>query len=284
MFNSLIFRRSTARQVRGDDGSSLVLAIVFLTVVSLVMMALVQWVGNDLNNTAKFTAAQSFQSTADSAAEIALQNVRYNFMIATLNASPPAPCWTTSPSPSLLSLNSQSVDAWCSTSWATGSTESRVDTISVCLSTVSAASCAQSPLLQVIVTFGDFEKTTGISSCSPQSTAKSSTTTTCGTAMTINSWAFGQVPPTVNSVVDGAASCAAGKPIQIHGSAFTGASAVNFVLTTGMSTNQVFTASSFAVSSDLVINACTPSVGSGTAYVVVTTPAGSSAFGPTFSY
>lgn len=276
--------RLAGRAERGDEGSSLVLAIIFLTVVSMVMVALVQWVGNDLNNTAKFTAAQSFQSTADSAAEIALQNVRYNFMVATLNASPPVPCWTTSPSPSLLSLNGQSVDAWCSTSWTTGSTESRVDTISVCLSTVSAANCAQTPLLQVIATFGDFEKTTGISSCSPQSTAMSSTTTTCGTTMTINSWAFGQAPPTVNAVVDGTVSCASGKPIQIQGSGFTGASAVTFVLTTGMSTNQVFTASSFTTLSDSVINACTPSVGSGAAYVVVSTPAGSSAFGPTYSY
>ena len=260
------------------------LAIVFLTVVSLVMVALVQWVGNDLSNTAKFTSAQSFQSTADSAAEIALQNVRYNFMIATLNASPPAPCWTTSPSPSLLSLNGQSVDAWCSTSWTTGSHESRVDTISVCLSTLSAGSCAQSPLLQVIATFGDFEKTTGISSCSPQSTAQSATTTTCGTTMIINSWAFGQVPPIVSSVVDGSVSCSSGKPFRITGSGFTGASTVTFVLTTGRSTNQVFAASSFTVSSDSVINACTPSVGSGTAYVVVSTPAGSSSFGPTYSY
>lgn len=248
------------------------------------MVALVQWVGNDLRNTAKFTAAQSFQSTANSAAEIALQNVRYNFMLATLNASPPAPCWTTSPSPSLLLLNSQSVDAWCSTSWTTGSSEKRVDTISVCLSSLSAASCAASPLLQVIVTFGDFEKTTGISSCSPVSTAVSSTTTTCGTTMTINTWAFGQTPPAVSAVVDGSASCASGKPIQIRGTGFTGATTVKFILTSGISTNQVYTASSFSMSSNSIINACTPNTGSGTAYVVVTTPGGSSATGPTYSF
>ena len=114
-----------------ERGSSLVLAIIFLTVVSVLMVALVEWVGADLRNTSRFTAAQSFQSTANSAAEIALQNVRYNFMSATLNASPPAPCWTTSPSASLLSLNSQSVVAWCSTSWTTGSAQSRKVTVSV---------------------------------------------------------------------------------------------------------------------------------------------------------
>jgi len=275
---------SRIRGGRGEEGSSLVLAIVFLTVVSVVMIALVQWVGNDLRNTAKFTAAQSFQSTANSAGEIALQNVRYNFMAATLNASPPAPCWTVSPSPSLLLLNGQSVDAWCSTSWTTGSLESRVVTIAICLSTVSAANCAVTPLLQVIASFGDFEKTTGISSCSPVATPVDSKTTTCGTTMTIASWAFSPVPPVVSGVVDSSFSCSAGKPVQIQGSGFNGTSSVTFILTTGANTNQVYPASSFVTASDVAINACTPSAGSGKAYVVVTTSAGSSAFGTTYSF
>ncbi len=248
------------------------------------MVALVEWVGADLRNTARFTAAQSFQSTANSAAEIALQNVRYNFMAPTLNASPPAPCWTTSPSPSLLSLNAQSVDAWCATQWTTGATQSRTVTISVCLSTLSAGACAAAPLLQVIATFGDFEKTTGIASCSPVTTAVSSATTTCGTTMVVNSWAFGATPPAVTSVIDVSGSCGAGKAIQITGSQLTGATAVSFVLTTGLATNQVYSASSFSVVSDTTIHACTPSVGSGSAYVVVTSPAGSSAYGPTYAY
>ncbi|MDE3108231.1 MAG: hypothetical protein KGJ42_08770 [Acidobacteriota bacterium] len=277
-------RGASVRRRRDDRGSSLVLAIIFLTVVSVLMVALVEWVGADLRNTSSFTAAQSFQSTANSAAEIALQNVRYNFMAPTLNASPPAPCWTTSPSPSLLSLNNQSVDAWCSTAWTTGATQSRTVTISVCLSTLSASACAVTPLLQVIVTFGDFERTTGIASCSPVTTAVSSTTTTCGTTMVVDSWAFGSTPPTVASVTDASGTCASGKSFQIKGSNLTGATAVSFVLTTGVSTNQVYPASSFNVASDTTINACTPSVGSGSAYVVVTTPSGSSAFGPTYTY
>ena len=242
------------------------------------MMALVQWVGNDLANTAKFTSAQSFQSTANSAAELALQNVRYNFVGATLNASPPVPCWTTSPTPSLLSLNGQSVDAWCSTSWTLGISESRVVTISICLSSVSATNCAYTPLLGVIATFHDFEKSTGISTCSPQST------TNCGTTMMIESWAFAPSPPVVSGVVDSSFSCSSGSPVHIGGSGFIGASSVTFVLTSGVSSNVVYPASSFVTMSDVSIDACTPSSGSGTAYVVVTTPVGSSAFGTTYSF
>ena len=269
---------SGSRRNRGEEGSSLVLAIVFLTVVSIVMLALVQWVGNDLTNTAKFTSAQSFQSTANSAAELALQNVRYNFVGATLNASPPVPCWTTAPSPSLLSLNGQSVDAWCSTSWTIGISESRVVTISICLSSVSATSCASTPLLGVIATFHDFEKSTGISTCSPKST------TNCGTTMTIDSWVFSPVRPVVTGVVDSSFTCGSGKPVQIQGSNFTGATSVSFISTSGVSSDLVYPASSFVTVSDTSIHACTPSVGSGTAYVVVTTSAGSSAFSATYSF
>lgn len=244
------------------------------------MVALVEWVGNDLRNTANFTAAQSLQSTANSAAEIALQNMRYNFVAPTLNASPPVPCWTAAPSPSLLLLNSQSVDAWCSTQWTIGTLESRLVTVSVCPSTTSALNCANSPLLQVIVTFKDFDAKTGSTSCGPVS----GSVTTCGTTMSIDSWAFGVQPPQVSAVTVGSNSCPTGNPLKIQGSNLTGASNISFVMTSLASSNEVYSASSYSVINDTTLTACTPSLGSGTAYVVVTTPQGSSAFGPTFTF
>ena len=268
----------------GDEGSSLILALIFLVVVGMVVGALAQLVSNDLRNTSAFTSAQSFQSTANSATQVALQNVRYNFMAQTLNASPPQPCWTPSPTPSLFTLNGQSVDSWCTTQWSVGTTASRVVTISTCLSTLSASGCALGPLLQVIVTFGDFNKTSGESSCAPVTSAVSASTTTCGTTMAIDNWVFGAQPPSVNSLATGSSTCVVGSPVAITGSNLSDATNVSFVLTSGTATNEVFAASSFTVASSTQINACTPSTGSGTAYVVVTTPTGGSLFGPTFTY
>lgn len=281
----LALRHSSPRRSgRSDAGSSLVLAMVFLSVVSVVLVALVNWVGNDLRNTAQFTGALSLESTASSAAEIAVQNVRYNFMAPTLNASPPAPCWTASPSPSLLSLNGESVDAWCTTRWHSGAAASRVVTISVCRSDVGASECAVTPLLQAIVTFGDYNATTGIAACEPVTTTVSSSTTTCGTTMKIVSWVFAATPPVVTSVTAGAQSCGTTKPVVVQGTGFSDATAVSFVMTSGAASNQVYAASSFTVDSSTQIEACTPNVGSGSAYVVVTTASGPSAYGPTFTY
>lgn len=250
----------------------------------MVMIALVDWVGNDLRNTANFTAAQSFQSTANSASQVALQNVRYNFMSQTLNASPPDPCWTTSPTPSLLLLNGQSVYSWCTTSWSTGTVQGRVVTISTCLSSISAASCAQSPLLQAVVTFGDYQKNYGFATCNPVAVPSPSGSTTCGTTMTVNTWAFGATPPTVTSLTDGSISCSTGSPVNISGTNFTGTSGVNFLLSSTLSSDTVVAASSYTVVSSTLITACTPSPGGQTAYIEVMTPNGPSALGPTFSY
>ena len=244
------------------------------------MIALVDWVGNDLRNTANFTAAQSFQSTANSASQVALQTVRYNFMSQTLNASPPAPCWTASPSPSLFLLNGQSVDSWCTTSWTIGTDQGRVVTISTCLSSVTAANCAQSPLLQAVVAFGDFQKGYGFTACgmTPPSWV------TCGTTMTINTWAFGVTPPTVTSLTDGSLGCTVGSPVNIRGTNFTGTTSVNFLPSSTLASDSVIAASSFTVVSSALITACTPTPGGVNAYVEVMTPNGPSALGPTFSY
>ncbi len=290
MSNSKRFRSRAAfdldsrRACKNENGSSLVLAVVFLTVVSIVMIALVDWVGNDLRNTANFTAAQSFQSTANSASQVALQNVRYNFMAQTLNASPPTPCWTTYPTPSLFLLNGQSVDTWCTTNWTIGTHQGRVVTISTCLSSVSATNCAQSPLLQAIVTFGDFQKGYGTSTCNALATPLPLGSTNCGTTMTINTWAFGVTPPTVTSLAAGSVSCSSGSPVNIRGTNLTGTSSVNFLFSSLLSSEAVIAASSFTVVSSTLITACTPSPGGVNAYVEVMTPNGPSALGPTFSY
>ena len=122
--------RRTSDQTNSHDekGSSLILALAFMVVTSLVVISLAGLATNDLNNTAKFTSAQSLQSAADSATNLAVNSLRYNFMPQTLNASPPQPCWTTGPTPSDVTLNGQSVSVWCSTAWTPLSPNTRLVT------------------------------------------------------------------------------------------------------------------------------------------------------------
>lgn len=185
---------------RGESGASLILALIFLLVVSVVIVSVANLAGNNLNNTSRFTGAQSFQSTANSADEVAIQYVRYNFIQASLNANPPTPCWTTLPTRSTITSaagtsNPQSVSSWCSTQW-TISTGTRVVTISTCLASVTLGSaCAASPLLRTIVTIGDVDTTTGLKSCAPvkltaTTDLQSRSGTTCGWTLAVNSWTF----------------------------------------------------------------------------------------------
>lgn len=249
----------------------------------MIVISLAGWAGNDLNNTNNFKDAQSFQSTANSASEVALQYVRYNFMTPTLNASPPQPCWTTG-SPSSINLNNQTVSAWCTTRWNFGSSATRVVTVSVCLSTVDQATCAASPLLQVIATVGDFKTGTGDSSCSPVTQAIDVSLTTCGTTMTVNNWVFNPQPPVMSSVASYTGSCPVGsKSILVTGSNLGGVIEVYFVMSGSVRTidNKVFKATSLTTIASGV-TACTPTVNgaavTGAAYAVVTTASGPSNF------
>src|SRR5665811_2405762 len=88
-------RRAAPRhpRSRGETGASLILALIFSLVVSLVIVAVANWAGANLRNTSKFTSAHSIRAAANNANEIAVQYVRYNFIKSTINASPPVPCW-----------------------------------------------------------------------------------------------------------------------------------------------------------------------------------------------
>ena len=259
-----------------EDGASLILALVFLVVVSLIVISMATWTSNDLRNSIKFTRAQSTVATANSATEVAVQSVRYDFEPATLNASPPAACLA-SPFPT---LNDQTVSVWCSTQWNQTSASTRRVTFSTCLSTVSAADCAVHPLLQAIVTYDDFPTSGNYSSCGPVSTSTTTTApmtgSSCGTGMKINTWVFGPTPPTVTAVLPntGTAACSSTLPITITGTGFASPATVAFVVSASSS----FFATNVTVASTTTIYACEPTggAGSGTVNVVVSTPTGTS--------
>lgn len=273
-----------------DAGSSLVLALIFLVAVSLVVVALVNWTGNSLRNTAAFVTAHSMETAADNANVIATQYVRFNFIDATLNADVPSPCWTLAAS---FQSNGQAVGAWCTTYWKPKSSI-RVVTISTCLNSVAPTgiACAHSPLLQSTISVNDFNATTGQSNCQAVSTPPA-VPTTCGQALTVRSWLFNPTPPSVSSITKAAtnslcSSFANSTSVVIRGSSFTLASDVYFILeTSGKSTSSTaYVADKFNVVNDSTINACTPTaaLNMGTAFAVVNAPTGVSAHEATSIY
>lgn len=268
---------SDLRSVKSNEtGSSLILALVFLVVSSLIVLSLANLATNDLNNASNFKLAQSRQSTANSAVELALEKIRYNFMSQTLNASPPASCWNSDSTPSQVTLNGQSIDVWCSTKWNPLSSQTREVTFDACDSSVSALTCASHPLLYAVVTFDDYPAPT-----SAISTAQCSST--CGVSMDVNSWVFDDTPPTVSSINPTSGSTSAGTSMTINGSNFTSGAKVEFV-NTSLTSNDIVQATAVTVVNSTTITATTPTLSSGTSYyVTVTTPSGTSSYGPQFN-
>jgi len=271
---------SRASRVHDEGGAVLILALVFLLIVGGVVGVLANWTTNDLNNTAKFTAARSLQSAANSATQVAIQSIRYTPLLSpgqTLNASPPSPCWANGPG--LPSIDGQSMDVWCSTAWNPTSANTRIVTFSTCQSSVaSAAACAAQPLLQAVVTFDDYPAGIVSSPTSAQCVVY------CGTGMTVDSWTWSPTLPTVTSIGTTTGPITGGTSVTITGTGFaSGPTSVNFVAgsvagLTPSSTNVVLHAIPSSVTSTSV-TVTTPSVISGSTYfVTVTSPAGTSAY------
>ena len=178
--------RSGAR--RDEAGAVLVLALLFVLVVSIVIGSIASWATNDLGNTTKFTNARTVQYSVSSTVNTAIGNIRYTPLFATqLLTTPTQPgyCWTpSSGSTSTLQINGVTTTVWCYTNYNAGSSSTRVVTFSACTTAnESAASCAANPTLQAVVTFDDYP--TGYS---PPSTAQCAVY--CGTGMTENSWTW----------------------------------------------------------------------------------------------
>jgi Tfp pilus assembly protein PilX len=62
---------------RGEEGATLVLALVFMIIVALVLVPLVTFSGNGLQNTSNLLQEQSLEYRSNGAVEVAIQTVRY---------------------------------------------------------------------------------------------------------------------------------------------------------------------------------------------------------------
>jgi hypothetical protein len=153
-------RRRAKGQPHGERGAILILAMAYITVIGVIVAALTTWTSGDLNNTSKFTAARSLDYSLSSAVEVAIDNIRYAPVAASVNAAVPVACWGSSPSTyTLPNAGAYDIATWCSTLSVPGTYKTRTVTISACVSTTSAAACAASPQLQVVIVFDDYSKT-----------------------------------------------------------------------------------------------------------------------------
>jgi len=111
--------------------------------------------------------------------------------------------------------------------------------------------------------------------------------------MTVDSWVWSPAVPTVTSLTlsngsTATGSIAGGTSVAITGTGFVGGSTVTFVEESGgapSSDNVLLPATNVTVNSSTSITAKSPAVTEGTQYfVTVTTPNGTSAYGPVFTY
>ncbi len=281
------------RRVRRDEeGATLILVLVFTLVASLTVGGLLTAERADLSSSDNFASARSLEYDASTAVNLAIQSIRYTPLIApgqTLNASPPMPCWTptggtygvTDPSYNV-TPDGNDIAVWCSTAWFPTSANTRVVTISACQKGISNAACAQNPVLQSVVTFDDYPAGVGEPAWS-----YGQCVVYCGTGQTVNSWLLYPTVPAVKGISPSGGSVTAGNTITISGSGFAQNSTVNFVEESGgtpTTDNVVIPVSSTDVSGSEV-QATVPSIVEGsTYYVTVSTPEGTSAYGPVYTF
>jgi hypothetical protein len=300
------------RGQRDDSGAVLILALIFLVAVSLIVTALLTWVGTSLSATAAFTNQRNLESATTSTVDLAIQQTKTTFNSALLEASPPQPCWGTG-STSQLTINGYTIDVWCSMTWSPFSGATRTITYSACPdgsgsqstlpnSAVTATQCAASPLLQAIETFDDYAPNSPVSN----EPVPCSAVNTCGQTQNQVSWLWEPVVPAVTSVTGASGPANGQTTFTINGTGFVAgtvsgqfASTVNLVWETGPNAeswthpptaNQpetdengvgtIVQATVTSVSADgTQIQAVAPTVSTGPYYfVTVTTPGGTSPY------
>jgi len=160
-----------------DAGSSLILALVFLIVGSLIVAALTTWTMNGITNVSRFQVNRATLYAANSEAELALWGSRYTY--------PASLSGYQCPDAGPETFNGISVVAWCSTVTNVEPTISREVTISVYPGGVPLSSQpATSPLLVGVVGFDDTSSNQPLNQCR----LTTSGPTYCGFAMEVLSW------------------------------------------------------------------------------------------------
>lgn len=178
---------------RGDTGSSLIFAMAFLLLGSLIVTTLAGWASSDLGSSAHFQVGRSLTYSADSAVNVAISNARYWYPSSgVVNGSWAGPCpdaavvdfgQTVASSGTPAYEPSITMDTWCTLQ--IGGVFSRLVTVQV-YDVSSGGSIPGGgpppsswvPLATARVGYID----------SPSNPAGSCSTTTCGESMVVLTW------------------------------------------------------------------------------------------------
>jgi hypothetical protein len=175
------FRASETRQTRrGDDGSILVLALVFLIVTSLTVFAIATFAGNSLLQTTEFNTANALDYATGAAVQTEANYQRYLYQDTTTSLNTCMP--TTTNGEEYVQFDNENVAVYCTIVNTPTSAATRVITYYSCPYTVSEADCYANPYLEAVVTFDDYSED-NVLSCDSVSDEL-----TCGTGMAITSW------------------------------------------------------------------------------------------------
>jgi len=175
----------TLKKIRrhDDQGSSLILAMIFMVVCSLSVLGLSAAAANDLNNVAKFSGARTLHTAESSTMDKALYLDRY-----TPTTCPVPP--KVQSTPVNLFIDNLSIDVWCTTVSTPSTNPSRQVTFYACPDSAIPANNSYSYCsdpahanLTVVAQFNDYATTY----TAPRS---SLCTVNCGDAMTVTSWVF----------------------------------------------------------------------------------------------
>ena len=142
-----------------------------MAVVSVLVLALLDWSGNDITSVAAFQQGTANNYAMNSAMENAIQQVRYST--------------TACPSTGLsFPGNNLTIQVWCNPNPGNTTVFRQIQFTACSSSAVSAGTCSSSsPYLTVVATFDDYAPSFPLGSSVPCSA-------TCGTTMRINSWVF----------------------------------------------------------------------------------------------
>lgn len=300
-------RSREGSQRQDESGAILVLALVFLLVVSLIVTGLLTLVGTSLTDSGTLTSSRNMENAATDAVNLAIQNTRYSFdPYSLLDAASPQSCMTytgypgypvTFPATSATTF----FDVYCSMVWQPDSANgyTRTITYSACVSGGTATACAAAPFLQAIVAFDDNPPGSVAPSVDPTKCTPIASDGSCGESMTQLSWQWNAVVPKVITITPVSGLTTPGTTVTVTGTGFVAGETVNFLQESGGTPASPASENGYnpPVQASIVasppstcalptcLQVTSPVVLTGTTYfVTVTTPGGTSAFSAVFTY
>jgi hypothetical protein len=191
---TVIRRAQDAIRGRQDEvGSALVLALVFLVAIAILILALGSMAAGAFVNTNNVRTSRTALTNAETATTASIQYLREHFdspapnpSVLTPTLAPCPPFGTTVGSSDPRVSGTNPIALYCKGQLNIGSPATRVIDLYACSSGTSQSACTASGssaiLVHAEVTFNDFNPD-GVDQCTSPTV-----TTSCGSAMTINSW------------------------------------------------------------------------------------------------